>query len=134
MVTACKQLKQRPHEDIRACAEDVGPQKSVSLRTAGFGHAVKQAYGLLQQQLEPSRHHLEFRDDKHADTRRRYQQDSGYRHGGDQSRIDVFPAEQADLIFLMQNRVPHGGLNGLRFSRRRRQETAREQDRDEQDP
>ena len=103
VVTACKpkQLKQRPHEDIRACAEDVGPQKSVSLRTAGFGHAVKQAYGLLQQQLEPPRHQLEFRDDKHADTRRRYQQDSGYRHGGDQSRIDVFPTEQADLIFLM---------------------------------
>ena len=74
-----KQLKQCPHEDIRACAEDVGPQKSVSLRTAGSGHAVKQAYGLLQQQLEPPRHQLEFRDDKHADTRRRYQQDGGYR-------------------------------------------------------
>ena len=39
-----------------------------------------------------------------------------------------------ECVELCSDRVPHGGLNGLRFSRRRRQQTAREQDHDEQDP
>mgnify|MGYP006922787145 CR=1 FL=1 len=129
-----EELKQGPHEDVRACAEDVGPQKSVPLGAAGFRHVVKHAHRLLQQQLEPARHHLEPGDHKDADAGRRNQQNGGDRHGGDETGVDVLPAQQADLVLPVQNGIPHGDLDGLRLARRGRQQAAREQDHDEQNP
>ena len=129
-----EELKQGSHEDVRACAEDVGTQESVPLGTAGLCHVVEHAHRLLQQQLEPARHQLEPGDDEDADAGRRDQQNGGDRHGGDETGVDVLPAKQADLVLPVQNGVPHGDLDGLHLARRGRQQTAREQNHNEQNP
>lgn len=112
-----EQFKQRAHKDVSPCSKDVRPQKSVALGAAGLCHAVKHTDRLFQQYLKPAGNHLKAGDDEDTDARRRNQQDSRNRHGRNQARIHVFPPQQADLVVLMQNSVPHGSLDGFRLSR-----------------
>ena len=110
-----KQLKQRAKENVGPGGKQIRPQKAVAPRAVALGQAVKEAHRLLQQQLHPPGHILKLGDHKNPKQRRGSQQHHRHHQGGNKTGIDRPQAKQADPVPFMQNRVPHGDLDGLRL-------------------
>ena len=49
-----QQLEDRADEDIHACAENVGSQKTVPVRAVGLGQMIEHAHQRFQQRLQLS--------------------------------------------------------------------------------